>query len=100
MMKAALAADPAAASWTFQHGAGCAKCGRTGYRGRSGIFEFMEVSDPIREMILNETGTVALRQKAIELGMETLLVNGMGRVRRGLTTVEEVMSVAPTSDMG
>jgi type IV pilus assembly protein PilB len=100
MMKAALAADSSAASWAFKQGAGCVKCGRTGYRGRSGIFEFMEVADPIREMILNETGTVELRQKAIELGMETLLVNGMGKVRRGVTTVQEVMSVAPTSDMG
>ena len=91
--------DPQAANWTYYKGAGCPKCGHSGYRGRSGIFEFLEVTDAIREMVLNGTGTVELRNKAIELGMETLLVNGIGKVRRGLTTVDEVLGAAPLSEM-
>ncbi len=100
MLKAAELVDRMAGTWTFVKGGGCVKCARTGYRGRRGIFEFMEVSDPIREMILNGTGTVQLRQKAVELGMESLLTNGLSLVRRGLTTVDEVLSVAPQDEMG
>ena len=99
-LKLAERVDPNAASWTYHRGEGCVKCDRTGYLGRTGIFEFLEVTDPIREMVLNGTGTVALRQKAIELGMEALLVNGMGKVRSGLTTVEEVMGAAPPGEVG
>ena len=64
-----------------------------------GIFEFLEVTDPIREMIMNGAGTVAVRQKAQEEGMESLLASGLGLVKKGLTTVEEVLSVAPLSEM-
>jgi type IV pilus assembly protein PilB len=99
-LRLASLADPGASGWTFYRGAGCSKCNNTGYRGRTGIFEFMEVTDPIREMVLDGTGTVALRQKAIEQGMETLLVNGMGKVKKGITTVDEVLGAAPLSDAG
>jgi type IV pilus assembly protein PilB len=84
---------PAAASWTYRYGKGCPKCNRTGFRGRSAIFEFLEVTDPIKEMILQETGGVVFRNKAMELGMEPLVVNGLGKVRDGVTTIEEVMGV-------
>ncbi len=53
--------DPHPERWIFYKGAGCPKCLQTGYRGRTAIFEFLEVTDPIREMILDGTGTVALR---------------------------------------
>lgn len=86
-------AIPDAASWTYRYGKGCPKCNRTGYHGRSGIFEFLEVTDPVREMVLQETGGAAFRNKAIQLGMEPLVVNGLRKVRNGITTVEEVMSV-------
>ena len=99
LMKAAVQADASAAGWNFFKGGGCVKCGRTGYRGRTGIFEFLEVTDPIRQMILDGIGTVEMRQRAIELGMETLLKNGMDKVRRGLTTVDEVLSVAPLGEI-
>lgn len=99
-VKAASLAAADAASWTYVKGKGCSKCGNSGFRGRTAIFEFLEVSDAIREMVVNGTGTVALRQKAIELGMETLLVNGMGKVRQGVTTVEEVLGAAPSSELG
>jgi type II secretory ATPase GspE/PulE/Tfp pilus assembly ATPase PilB-like protein len=99
-LKAATSVEPSAASWTFCRGEGCAKCAHTGYRGRTGIFEFLEVTDPIREMVLNGAGTVAVRRKAIELGMEPLLTNGMDRVRRGITTVDEVLGAAPPGEGG
>jgi type II secretory ATPase GspE/PulE/Tfp pilus assembly ATPase PilB-like protein len=84
---------PDAASWTYYYGRGCPKCSKTGYRGRSGIFEFLEVTDPIREMILQETGGVTFRNKVIEMGMETLVLSGLGKVKEGTTTLEEVMGV-------
>ena len=48
---------------------------------------------------MNGAGTVAVRQKAMERGMESLLINGLGKVRQGVTTVDEVLSVAPLSEM-
>ncbi len=84
---------PDAGSWTYFYGKGCPKCSKTGYRGRSGIFEFLEVTDPIREMILQETGGVVFRNKVIEMGMETLVRSGLGKVKEGATTIEEIMGV-------
>jgi general secretion pathway protein E len=84
---------PESASWTYYRGAGCQKCLNTGYRGRTTIFEFMEVTDPIKEMVLTGSGSVALRRKAMELGMAPLAVNGLRKVQKGITTIDEVMSV-------
>jgi len=84
---------PEAAGWTYYRGAGCAKCLNTGYRGRTTIFEYMEVTDPIKEMVIAETGAVALRRKAMDLGMIPLAMNGLRKVQNGVTTIEEVMSV-------
>ena len=89
----ALSQNPDAASWTYYYGTGCPKCGRTGYRGRSAIFEFLEVNDSIREMVLKESGAVMFRRKAIQNGMEPLALNGLRKVQQGVTTIEEVMSV-------
>lgn len=91
--------DPALKDWKFMKGRGCPKCLNTGYRGRTAIFEFLEVSDPIREMILDGTGTVALRERAIKLGMEPLLMNGLRKVKEGITTVDEVLVAAPDADL-
>ena len=85
--------------WTYMKGRGCPKCLNTGYRGRTAIFEFLEVTDPIREMILDGTGTVALRQTAIDLGMESLLANGLRKVKQGITTIDEVLAAAPDTDV-
>lgn len=85
--------------WTFMKGRGCPKCLNTGYRGRTAIFEFLEVSDPIREMILDGTGTVTLRERAIKLGMEPLLMNGLRKVKEGITTIDEVLVAAPDVDL-
>lgn len=90
---------PEPEQWAFMKGAGCPKCLDTGYRGRTAIFEFLEVNDPIRELILDGTGTVELRRRAIEQGMESLLMNGLRKVKEGVTTVDEVLVAAPDTDL-
>jgi type IV pilus assembly protein PilB len=72
-------------------GRGCATCNNTGYRGRVGLFEVMEMSEDIRELILSGASAMELRRKAIEEGMISLRASGMQKVREGLTTVEEVV---------
>jgi len=85
--------NPAAAAWTYYHGQGCPKCSKTGFLGRSGIFEYLEVTDSIRELIVRNAGAVEFRRKAISAGMEPMAMNGLAKVKAGLTTIEEVMSV-------
>ncbi|MEI8120931.1 MAG: ATPase, T2SS/T4P/T4SS family [bacterium] len=84
---------PEAAGWTYYRGAGCPKCLNSGYRGRTTIFEFMEVTDPIKEMVVSGSNSVAMRRKAMELGMAPLAENGLRKVYNGVTTIDEVMSV-------
>lgn len=77
----------------FYHGSGCEKCRFTGYQGRSGIFEVLVVNDDIKAMILNNVAPNKLKQKAISLGMKTLRDAGLEKVKKGLTTLEEVVRV-------
>jgi type IV pilus assembly protein PilB len=72
-------------------GAGCPDCNNTGYRGRIGVFEVMEVTDSIGEMILEGASTLELKHQAHEEGMITLRESGLIKVRQGLTTIEEVL---------
>jgi type IV pilus assembly protein PilB len=75
----------------FYYGKGCDSCNNTGYKGRKGIYELLEITDPIREMINQRAPTVVLRQKAIELGMVTLRADGLRSIYDGETTIEEVL---------
>nr|WP_038047373.1 type IV-A pilus assembly ATPase PilB [Thermoanaerobaculum aquaticum] len=72
-------------------GRGCDRCGNTGYKGRVGLFEVMEITDDIRELILSGATVVELRRKAIEEGMITLRQSGLHKIREGITTIEEVV---------
>ncbi len=76
---------------SFYFGAGCAKCNDTGYRGRRGIYEYMRITDPIRQLISERKPTLVLRDKAVELGMRTLREDGIRCVLDGYTTAEEVL---------
>jgi type IV pilus assembly protein PilB len=76
---------------TFCYGQGCETCHQTGYKGRKGIYELMRITDPIRELINERAPTVALKQKAIELGMITLRQDGLRSVFAGDTTIDEVL---------
>jgi len=75
----------------FYYGKGCDKCNQTGYKGRKGIYELMQISDPVRELINERAPTVVLKQKAIELGMVTLRQDGIRSIFAGDTTIEEVL---------
>lgn len=75
----------------FFYGKGCPTCNETGYKGRKGIFELLDITDPIRELINQRAPTVVLKQKAIELGMVTLREDGMRSIYDGETTIEEVL---------
>ena len=76
----------------FYYGEGCDTCNNTGYRGRKGIYELLDITDPLRELINQRAPSVVLKQKAIELGMNTLRQDGLRCIFEGETTMEEVLS--------
>lgn len=82
-----------AADWTYYKPVGCQECGQRGYRGRCAVFEFLEVTPGIGEMIKPAISAADLRKVALDEGMETLMRNGFRRVRDGVTSFEEVMRV-------
>jgi type II secretory ATPase GspE/PulE/Tfp pilus assembly ATPase PilB-like protein len=71
---------------------GCERCRQTGYKGRMGIFEIFELDDEVRHMVNVRASTMALRQRARELGMGTLREDGVRKMLAGLTSAEEVIS--------
>ncbi len=77
----------------FFAGRGCAKCALTGYTGRRGIFEILEVNEDIQRMIFEKVGSSELRERAREFGMRTLREDGMRKVISGMTTLDEVVRV-------
>ncbi len=79
-------------------GAGCDRCGGNGYSGRQGLFEVLPVTPEIREMILDRASTAELRQKAIDQGMLTLRQDGLLKIQKGITTVEEVLRETSAGD--
>jgi len=72
-------------------GRGCSNCNNTGYRGRIGLYEVMDISDDIRELILSGASSIELKRRAIEEGMISLRGSGLKKLRDGVTTVEEVV---------
>lgn len=77
----------------FYRGEGCPRCGGTGYRGRIGIHEVMEVDDDIKDLITKKATADQIRAKAIENGMVTMTKDGFAKALRGVTTIEEVLRV-------
>jgi type IV pilus assembly protein PilB len=75
----------------FYYGKGCDVCNQTGYKGRKGIYELLNITDPIRELINQRAPSVVLKQKAVELGMTTLREDGLRSIYDGETTIEEVL---------
>jgi len=74
-------------------GKGCAACNFTGYHGRSGIYEFLVISEEIQRLILEKTDANMIRQKALALGMKTLWEDGWRKVEQGVTTLEDLLRV-------
>lgn len=75
----------------FYYGRGCSTCHDSGYKGRKGIFELLQISEAIRHLINERAPTVVLRQKAVELGMTTLREDGLRSIFDGDTTIEEII---------
>ncbi len=75
----------------FFTGAGCSSCGNSGYKGRKGLYELLDITDPLRELITQKAPTLVIRQKAIELGMTSLREDGLRNIYDGETTIEEVL---------
>jgi len=90
LMEVGFTATDAKALKTYK-GKGCSTCNNTGYKGRIGLYEVMEVNDDVRELILIGASSLELRKKAVEDGMITLRESGLQKVRAGITTLEEVV---------
>jgi general secretion pathway protein E len=91
---AALLAQKPVGQLTLERGRGCAACRQTGYRGRTGIFELLVMTEEIKRELLKAPNASAIRQLAERQGMVTLRQDGWCKVQAGLTTVEEVLRVA------
>jgi type II secretory ATPase GspE/PulE/Tfp pilus assembly ATPase PilB-like protein len=82
-----------AGSATIYHGKGCSECDFTGYSGRLGIFEFLPMSDTIKELVLEKASANVIKEKARGEGMVVLREDGWSKVLAGITSVEEVLRV-------
>jgi type IV pilus assembly protein PilB len=80
-------------NFQFREGPGCIECGGTGFRGRTAIHELLDLTDPIREMILEKKPASEVRKLAQAEGMQFLRDSALDRVRRGLTTLKEINKV-------
>jgi type IV pilus assembly protein PilB len=81
----------AVGSFPMYKGRGCSTCNGTGYKGRVGLYEVLEINDAVRELIMMGANSVELRKKAIEEGMITLRMSGLEKIKQGITTIEEVL---------
>jgi type IV pilus assembly protein PilB len=75
----------------FCYGRGCSHCNETGYRGRKGLYEYVQVTDAIRDLINVRSPTLIIREKAVEQGMRTLREDGIRNILDGKATVDEVL---------
>jgi type IV pilus assembly protein PilB len=93
-----LGVDPAdlGAGFPAFHGRGCSNCGNTGYRGRLAVYEVMVMRDELRELILKGVSAMELKRAAVKLGLSTLRMSALQKVREGLTTVDETLRVTDT----
>ena len=73
--------------------AGCVQCNNTGYSGRMGIYEFLEVSEDIQELVLDRASTIEIEKKAVINGMVTLRADGLNKIKQGYVSIEEFLRV-------
>lgn len=90
LINAGFSPDEAKGIQTFK-GEGCARCNGTGYKGRVGLYEVMEISEDIQELILVGASAREIRRKAIEEGMLGLRGSGLAKIKAGMTTLDEVL---------
>jgi len=77
----------------FFDGKGCEECRHTGFRGRTGIFEYLPVNEDIRNEIIEKASTERIKDVMLKKGMATLRQDGWNKVRQGITTIPEVLRV-------
>jgi general secretion pathway protein E len=77
----------------YMRGSGCEECFSTGYRGRIGVFELLEINDPIRRLINRSASAFEIQEEAIKHGYSTMFMHGMDLIKNGVTTPEELLSV-------
>ncbi len=83
--------DPAPANGrSFSRGRGCAACRQSGYKGRTGVFEWLRMNEPLRELVMQQAPALVLKRTAVEHGMQTLRAAGLRAVFEGHTTLEEL----------
>jgi type IV pilus assembly protein PilB len=82
-----------AQSITCYRGRGCSECNNSGYKGRLALYEVMPLHDEVREMILEGASADELKKTAIRLGMKTLRMSGLAKIKKGMTSVEEILRV-------
>ena len=90
MIEIGFAPDVANSMKLFK-GRGCQTCNGTGYKGRVGLYEVMEITEGIRDLIMVGATAVELKKRALEDGMLTLRMSGLEKIKVGITTVEEVL---------
>ena len=86
---------PDADKWKYYQGRGCKECFQTGYKGRIAIFEFFEINELIRKLAVEGKEETYFKSKAAELGLVFLMTDGFLKVRQGITTIEEILSICP-----
>ena len=72
-------------------GRGCSDCAQTGYKGRIALYEVMPITDEIKELVLAGASAMELKREAIRLGMDTLRMAGIKKLKQGITTIPEVL---------
>jgi general secretion pathway protein E len=83
---------------TFYRGEGCPACNKTGYQGRVGLYELMDMSEAVRELIISKASSSAIKAAASKSGFKTLRQEGLVKAAAGLTTVEEVLRVTQEAE--
>jgi type IV pilus assembly protein PilB len=84
--------------FTAYEPAGCVRCAQTGYKGRTGLYEVMTMSDPLRRLILDGASHADLREQACSEGMRTLHEDGFDKARHGITSIQEILRVLGSSE--
>jgi type II secretory ATPase GspE/PulE/Tfp pilus assembly ATPase PilB-like protein len=91
-----MALGPKAVNVKTYHGKGCSECDNRGFKGRIGLYEFVEIDEEFRVLINNHAPDVRLREKAAMSGFHSILEDGIDKINQGLTTIEEVIRVCGT----
>jgi type II secretory ATPase GspE/PulE/Tfp pilus assembly ATPase PilB-like protein len=83
---------------TFYRGEGCSACKKTGYQGRVGLYELMDMTEAVRTLIISKASSSAIKAAAAQTGFKTLRQAGLVKAAAGVTTIEEVLRVTQEAE--